>query len=178
MSLSIRVCVCVCACSVLKLRPTLCDHMDGRPPGSCVHGDSPGKSTGVGCHFLLLESFLTQGSNLLSPELAGGFFTADPPGKPHDVTRRCQMFARGKSRLQLRIKVLVGRWQTASRHKCIFRLSECVSEVRGNTTKWFLWKGLMKQTTTKAATLDRYLGLKMALEVYVSMCEHGACMDE
>ena len=26
--------------------------------------DSPGKNTGVGCHFLLQEIFLTQGSNL------------------------------------------------------------------------------------------------------------------
>ena len=32
---------------------TLCDPMDCRPPGSCVHGDSPGKNTGVGCHALL-----------------------------------------------------------------------------------------------------------------------------
>ena len=33
--------------------PTLCDPMNCGPPGSSVHGDSPGKSTGVGCHFLL-----------------------------------------------------------------------------------------------------------------------------
>ena len=26
--------------------------MDGSLPGSSVHGDSPGKNTGVGCHFL------------------------------------------------------------------------------------------------------------------------------
>ena len=115
---------CVCVCSVLKLCPMLCDHMDGRPQGSCVHGDSPGKSTGVGCHFLLLGIFLTQGSNLLSPILAGGFFTTDSPGKPHNVTRQCPMFTRGNSRLQLRTKVLAGRWQTAPKHKCIFRLSE------------------------------------------------------
>ena len=31
--------------------PTLCDPMDGSPPGS--PWDSPGKSTGVGCHFFL-----------------------------------------------------------------------------------------------------------------------------
>ena len=31
---------------------TLCDHIDGSPPGSPVP-DSPGKNTGVGCHFLL-----------------------------------------------------------------------------------------------------------------------------
>ena len=34
------------------------------PPGPSVHGDSPGKKTGVGCHFLLQGIFLTQGSNL------------------------------------------------------------------------------------------------------------------
>ena len=30
----------------------LCDPIDGSPPGSCPW-DSPGKNTGVGCHFLL-----------------------------------------------------------------------------------------------------------------------------
>ena len=43
--------------------PTLCDSMDYGPPGSSVHGDSPGKNTGVGCHFFLQGIFLTQGSN-------------------------------------------------------------------------------------------------------------------
>ena len=33
------------------------------PAGSSVHVDSPGKNTGVGCHFLLQGIFLTQGSN-------------------------------------------------------------------------------------------------------------------
>ena len=32
--------------------PTLYDPIDGSPPGSCPW-DSPGKNTGVGCHFLL-----------------------------------------------------------------------------------------------------------------------------
>ena len=32
--------------------PTLCDPRDGSPPGSCPW-DSPGKNTGVGCHFPL-----------------------------------------------------------------------------------------------------------------------------
>ena len=32
---------------------TLSDPMNCSPPGSFVHGDSPGKNTGVGCHFLL-----------------------------------------------------------------------------------------------------------------------------
>ena len=32
---------------------TLCDPIDGSPPGSLPPWDSPGKNTGVGCHFLL-----------------------------------------------------------------------------------------------------------------------------
>ena len=45
---------------------TLCDPIDGSPPGSPVPGDSLGKNTGVGCHFLFLcmkvksESEVTQ----------------------------------------------------------------------------------------------------------------------
>ena len=39
-------------CLVAKSCPTLCDPMDRSPPGSSVHGDSPGKRTGVGCHSL------------------------------------------------------------------------------------------------------------------------------
>ena len=36
---------------LLQLCPTLCDPVDCSLPGSSVHGDSPGKNTGVGCHF-------------------------------------------------------------------------------------------------------------------------------
>ena len=39
---------------------TLCGHMDYRPPGSSVHGDSPGKNTGVVCHAVLQGIFPTQ----------------------------------------------------------------------------------------------------------------------
>ena len=37
--------------------------MDCSPPGSSVHGDSPGKNPGVSCHVLLQGIFPTQGSN-------------------------------------------------------------------------------------------------------------------
>ena len=37
--------------------------MDCSLPGSSVHGDSPGKNTGVGCQFLLQGIFPTQGLN-------------------------------------------------------------------------------------------------------------------
>ena len=40
-------------CLVAQLCLTLCDLMDCSLPGSSVHGDSPGKNTGGGCHALL-----------------------------------------------------------------------------------------------------------------------------
>ena len=42
-----------CACSVPKAYLTLHNSMDCSPPGSSLHEDSPGKSTGEGCHALL-----------------------------------------------------------------------------------------------------------------------------
>ena len=41
------------AAKSLQSCPTLCDPIDGSPPGSPRPWDSPGKNQGVGCHFLL-----------------------------------------------------------------------------------------------------------------------------
>ena len=41
------------AAKSLQLCPILCDPIDGSPPGSPVPGESLGKNTGMGCHFLL-----------------------------------------------------------------------------------------------------------------------------
>ena len=50
--------------------------------------DSPGKNTRVGCH-ALLQGNLThpriESASLTSPALAGGFFTTEPPWKPHKL---------------------------------------------------------------------------------------------
>ena len=59
-TLHIRECV---HAKTLQLCPTLCDPMDCSPPGSSVHGDSPGRNAGVVCHALLQGTFPTQGSN-------------------------------------------------------------------------------------------------------------------
>ena len=57
-----KVYACMCAKS-LQSCLTLCDPMDCSPPGSSVHGDSPGKSTRVYFHALLQGIFPTHGSN-------------------------------------------------------------------------------------------------------------------
>ena len=50
-------------CLVSQSCLTLCDPMDCSPPDSSVHGDSPGKTTGMGCHALLQRIFPIQESN-------------------------------------------------------------------------------------------------------------------
>ena len=49
-------------CSSCVMSVSLWLH-DCSPPGSSVHGDSPGKNTGVGCHALLQGIFPTQRLN-------------------------------------------------------------------------------------------------------------------
>ena len=70
-----------CCCLVAKSWSTLCNPMDSSSPGFPIHWTS---------HLRILEwvaiSF-SRGSSrprdqIASPALAGGFFTAEPPGKP------------------------------------------------------------------------------------------------
>ena len=50
---------CVCA-KLLQSCLTLCNPMDSSPLGFSVHGNSPGKNNGVGCHALLQGTFQTR----------------------------------------------------------------------------------------------------------------------
>ena len=94
------VCVCVCLgaifcrrwcfcregnlavlCLVIQSRPALCDPMDCSPPGSSVHGDSPGKNTGVGCLALLLNP----GIKPRSPDCSRIIYCLSSPGKPKNT---------------------------------------------------------------------------------------------
>ena len=70
-------------------RSVLSDPMDCSPPGSSVHGDSPGENTGVACHALLQGIFPTQGSNPGLPHCR-------PPGTPSPllgslICSRCEI---------------------------------------------------------------------------------------
>ena len=71
----------------LQSCPTLCDPINCSLPGSWVHGDSPGKSTAVGCHALLQGIFPTQGWDpcLLRSCIVVRFFTAESLGNPRVV---------------------------------------------------------------------------------------------
>ena len=72
-------------CLVARSCLTLCDPMDCRLPGSSIHGDSPGKNTGVGCHALLQGIFLTQGSNLGLLQCKQILYQQGHQGSPRDA---------------------------------------------------------------------------------------------
>ena len=76
----------MCVCLVAESYPTLCDPVDCSLPGFSVHGDSPGKNTGMGCHALLQGIFPTRwkgtGIKARSPALLVDSLLSEPPGKP------------------------------------------------------------------------------------------------
>ena len=57
------------------------DPMDCNPPGTSVHGDSPGKNTGVGCHALLQGDLPNPGIEPRSHALQADSLPSEPPGK-------------------------------------------------------------------------------------------------
>ena len=66
---------------VAQLCPTLCNPMDCSPPASSVHGDSPGKNIGMGCHALLQGNLPNPRIEPRSPVLQVDSLPAEPPGK-------------------------------------------------------------------------------------------------
>ena len=66
--------ICAVLCLVAQSCQTLCNPVDCSPPGSSVHGDSPGKNTGVGYHALFQGIFPASDQTQVF-RIAGGFFT-------------------------------------------------------------------------------------------------------
>ena len=78
------VCVCVCVYVCAQLYLTLCDRMDYGLSGSSVHEISQARIlewVAISSSRGSLDSGTVPASPV-SPALAGGFFTTEPPGKP------------------------------------------------------------------------------------------------
>ena len=72
-------------CLVTLSCPTLGDPMDCSLPGPSVHGGSPGKNTGVGCHALPSGDLLNPVIEPRSPTLQADSLLSRPPGKPKNT---------------------------------------------------------------------------------------------
>ena len=105
-------------CLVAQSCLTLWDPMDCSPPGSSVHGGSPGKNTRVSCHALLQEIFPPQGSN---------------PGSLHCRGILNQLNCQGRSRITI--------WFSSSMSEYISKILIVKSRVwRDMCTPWLRCK--------------------------------------
>ena len=87
--------LCVCARLVTQSCPTLRNSLDSSLPGSSVHGDSPGKKTGVGCHTLLQGIFPTQELNPGLPHCRQILYHLSHRGSPRILEWVACPFSRG-----------------------------------------------------------------------------------
>ena len=84
--------LCVCSSCLALSIPKDCS-----PPGSSVHGDSPGKNPGIGCHILLQGIFPTQGLNLGLTHYRWILYHLSHQGSPTILEWVAKPFSRGIS---------------------------------------------------------------------------------
>ena len=70
--------------------PNSCNSMDCSPPGSSVQGISQARISEL-VTISFSEDLPHSGIEPVSPALAGGVFTTEPPGKPSDMGSRFQI---------------------------------------------------------------------------------------
>ena len=126
---------------VTKSCPTLWD-----PARLFCPWDSPGRNTGVGCHFLLQGIFPTQGIEPSSPVLADGLFTTESQGTSllHRlfVYVKISFFQRsislrfGDSHHRMRHRGTAGTHADAHRWPCSSSLAPKVARLPQGLPKW------------------------------------------
>ena len=98
-----------------QLCPTLYDSTDSNPPGSSVHGDSPGKNTEVGCLALLQGIFSIQGLNPDLPHCRWILYCLSHQGSPRMLDWIVYPFSRGsfQPRNRTGVSCIAGRFFTS-----------------------------------------------------------------
>ena len=89
--------------------------MDCNLPGSSVHGDFPGKNSGMGCHALFQGIFPTQGLNPGFPHCRQILYHLSHQGSPRILEWVAWPFSRGSSwpRGQTRVSCIAGGFFTS-----------------------------------------------------------------
>ena len=97
--------------------------VDCCPPGSSVHGDSPGKNTGMGCLALLQGIFPTQGSNPGLPNFRWILYCLSHQGTPRILEWVAYSSSRGSSlpRNLTRVSCIAGGFFTSWATRKLFQ---------------------------------------------------------
>ena len=127
--LRLRILLCCAVLSRLVMPDSLQPH-ELSPPGSFVHGDSPGKNTGVGCHGLLQGIFPTEGSNPGLLHCGQILYCLSHQGNPRILEWVAYPFSRGSSwpRNRTNVSCIAGGFFTswATREAHIFAINETI----------------------------------------------------
>ena len=103
--------------------------MSYSPPGSTVHGDSPGEKTGMGCHAFLQAIFSTQGWNPGLLHCRQIFLPSEPPRKPSRPEKNLQFRVCNNDKPRANSHIAVG--------ECFFRGEKGVRRVAVNRIHGF-----------------------------------------
>jgi len=104
--------------------------MDYSPPSSSLHGDSPGKNTGVGCHALLQGIFPTQRSN---------------PGLPPCRRILYHLSQEGRFKIYYKITIIKKMWyRWKDRQMIQWNRRDSLKEVFRHMCLWFITKVALK----------------------------------
>ena len=71
--------------------------MDWSLPDSSVHGDSPGKNFGLGCHTFFQGNLPNPGVKPRSPTLQVDSLSTEPAGKPKKILRNLKYITKKRS---------------------------------------------------------------------------------
>ena len=104
-------CVLICSFVSSSLWP-----MDCRPPGFFVHGESPAKNTGVGCHALLQGIFPIQDGTHVSPSACE--FFSDWATVGYNLLRKLYIHIY----IYISIYIHTHIWYLSSKYNVIFKL--------------------------------------------------------
>ena len=120
-------------CLVAQSCLTICNPMDSSPPGSSVHGDSPGKNTGVGCHALLQGIFRIQRLN---------------PGLPLCMQILCHLSHQGSSCISEIIDISPGMSLLVSltKYDPLEKIMAIYFSILALRTPWKAWKAWKEVT--------------------------------
>ena len=147
--------LCLVAQSPLTLNP-----MDCSLPGSSVHGYSPGKNTGVGCHVFLQGIFPTQGSNPGLPHCRRFLYRLSHQGSPWVLEWVAHPFSRGSSQPRNRTEVscITGRFfpRWATREALTFSI-EPLKEVSKTFQENMSTMHSLKARVPNLQAIDQYL---------------------
>ena len=112
--ITVNTSVCEC-CLFSQLYPILCDPMDCSPPGSAVHGDSPGKNSRVGLPWPPPRDLPNQGSNPRLPHCRQIVYHLSHQGSPWILEWVAYPFSRGFSwpRNPISVSCLAGSFFTS-----------------------------------------------------------------